>query len=215
MTVTNHTALYQFSFPKNASNNAALSPLILLDMIDLPQTRSHGQASVDPKTGRITALGKFAPSFGVGNYNSYVCVDFKGATINDTGTFSGRTPSNAAKNVTSESYTNPAGAWVQFHAPQNGQILARAGISLISIDKACQNAQKEIHTFDFKGTLTAAEKAWRQKLSVISIDATGVAKSFQTIFWSGIYRAMISPQDYTGENPLWTSSEPYYDSYYW
>jgi hypothetical protein len=26
---------------------------------------------------------------------------------------------------------------------------------------------------------------------------------------------MISPQDYTGENPLWNSTEPYYDSYYW
>lgn len=36
----------------------------------------------------------------------------------------------------------------------------------------------------------------------------------QTIFWSGVYRAMISPQDYTGENPLWESDEPYYDSYY-
>lgn len=26
---------------------------------------------------------------------------------------------------------------------------------------------------------------------------------------------MINPQDYTGENPLWESSEPYFDSFYW
>jgi hypothetical protein len=26
---------------------------------------------------------------------------------------------------------------------------------------------------------------------------------------------MINPQDYTGENPLWQSSEPYFDSFYW
>ena len=36
----------------------------------------------------------------------------------------------------------------------------------------------------------------------------------QTVFWSGAYRSMISPQDYTGENPLWKSDEPYYDSFY-
>lgn len=26
---------------------------------------------------------------------------------------------------------------------------------------------------------------------------------------------MINPQDYTGENPLWNSDEPYFDSFYW
>ncbi|KAL1902491.1 hypothetical protein Sste5346_001472 [Sporothrix stenoceras] len=33
-------------------------------------------------------------------------------------------------------------------------------------------------------------------------------------FYSGIYRTMINPQDYTGENPLWSSDEPYFDSFY-
>ncbi|OAA66521.1 glycoside hydrolase family 92 protein [Niveomyces insectorum RCEF 264] len=33
-------------------------------------------------------------------------------------------------------------------------------------------------------------------------------------FYSGIYRTMINPQNYTGENPLWASSEPYFDSFY-
>jgi hypothetical protein len=25
----------------------------------------------------------------------------------------------------------------------------------------------------------------------------------------------MAPANYTGENPLWESSEPYYDSFYW
>ncbi|TEA20296.1 putative secreted glycosidase [Colletotrichum sidae] len=33
-------------------------------------------------------------------------------------------------------------------------------------------------------------------------------------FWSGLYRNMISPQNYTGENPYWDSGVPYFDSYY-
>lgn len=36
-----------------------------------------------------------------------------------------------------------------------------------------------------------------------------------TNFYTGIYRTMINPQDYTGENPLWSSKEPYFDSFYW
>jgi putative alpha-1,2-mannosidase len=49
---------------------------------------------------------------------------------------------------------------------------------------------------------------------VVEVDATGIDDELQTVFWSGIYGSMISPQDYTGENYLWDSTEPYYDSYY-
>jgi len=34
------------------------------------------------------------------------------------------------------------------------------------------------------------------------------------IVWSGLYRTMISPQNYTGENPNWDSGIPYFDSFY-
>lgn len=104
--------------------------------------------------------------------------------------------------------------WAQFHAPANNQILVRVGVSFINAAQACNNAESEIPEFDFEEALTAAQEAWRKKLSVIKVDATGVSDELQTVFWSGAYRAMISPQDYTGENPLWKSNEPYYDSYY-
>lgn len=29
-----------------------------------------------------------------------------------------------------------------------------------------------------------------------------------------LYRTFISPQNYTGENPLWKTNEPTFDSYY-
>lgn len=108
----------------------------------------------------------------------------------------------------------PAGAWTQFHPPANNYILVRVGVSFINTSQACHNAETEIPDFDFSKVLNAAEEAWREKLSVIQVDATGVSNELQTVFWSGAYRAMISPQDYTGENPLWKSDEPYYDSYY-
>ena len=160
------------------------------------------------------SLGIFAslPLISIlGNYVLYFCAEFSGADIRNTGLFK-----NGAPFVSPKNGTNIAdGAWTQFFAPHaNNQILARVGVSFISEDKACQNAESELSTYDFAGTRTAAETAWRQKLGVVTLDATGVSDDFQKIFYSGLYRTMLSPQDYTGENPLWSSSEPYFDSFY-
>lgn len=222
MTVTNHTALYRITFPGlsspgNSSGNSTTaslpySPLILIDLTDLAGSRSNGSVSVDASSGRIIGNGTFNPSFGVGSYDLHFCADFEGATIRDTGVFQnnrpGREPKSLVTYSTGATSPVPAGAWVQFQPPQNDQIVVRVGLSYISVDKACQNAEVEIGGFDFDGTRSAAEDAWRTKLSAVSIDGTGVNSTFLKTFWSGLYRSMISPQDVTGENPLWESSEP-------
>lgn len=229
MTVTNHTALYRFTFPATpvsppgGNSSGPLSPLMLVDLADLPNSRINGTASVDPDTGRMSGSGTFGPSFGIGSYVLHFCADFSGASIRDTGVWinnrAGSQPKNISvvqDNINIDSEILPAGAYVRFNAPEtNNQLLARVGVSFISVTQACSNAESEIPDFDFQGTLSAAEDIWRSKLSVVSIDGSGVNSSLQTVFWSGVYRSMISPQDYTGENPLWESSEPYYDSYYW
>lgn len=220
MTVTNHTALYRITFPGNSSGTILpYSPLILVDLTDLANSRSNGSVSVDPTSGRIVGNGSFSPSFGIGSYDLHFCADFQGASIRDTGIFQNNRPGREPKSL--RTYSNgingpngvpnpvPAGAWVQFQPPDHDdQILVRVGVSYISVDKACQNAESEIAEFDFDGIKEAAEEAWRTKLSAVSVDETGVSADFLTTFWSGLYRSLISPQDVTGENPLWESSEP-------
>jgi putative alpha-1,2-mannosidase len=110
-----------------------------------------------------------------------------------------------------------AGGFMRFRRPEDGTVTVRVGVSFISSEKACENAEKEIpHPEDDFDTLTKrAESAWRDKLSPVSVQAGGVGEDFLESFWSGVYRTMLSPQDLTGENPLWRSDEPYYDSFYW
>jgi putative alpha-1,2-mannosidase len=223
MTVSNKTALYRFTFPAEpvpmkggpTTGNSSIpnEPLILADLSDLADTRSKGSVSVDPDSGRITGSGTFNPSFGQGTYTAYFCADFNGASIKETGIFQNTRASSDFKELATETSTIdgppiPAGAFVQFKLPANNQILARVGVSFVSTAQACNNAETEIPNFDFNRTLATAEDAWRQKLGVVELDVTGVNNSTQTNFWSGMYRALISPQDYTGENPLWKSSEP-------
>ena len=60
MTVTNHTALYRFTFPETpVEKNAPLSPLILADLNDLPLSRINGSVCVNNDTGRIFGSGTF------------------------------------------------------------------------------------------------------------------------------------------------------------
>lgn len=231
MTASNHTALYKFTFFGNATGNATvdgpLSPLLFVDLTDLPNTRKNGTASVDPATGRMTGTATFNPSFGLGTYDLHFCADFQGGSIRDTGVFINTRGGSEPKNITVQDDANnppiPAGTYTWFKEVESGaQLIARVGLSFISSEKACKNAEAEIPDFSFENTLATAEKAWKEKLDVIKIDTTSSTNStgpvtmddLQTIFWSGVYRAMISPQDYTGENPLWESDEPYYDSYY-
>lgn len=220
MTVTNHTALYRFTFPETPTeSNAPSSPLILADLSDLPDSRINGSISVDENSGRISGSGTFSPSFGIGSYTLHFCADFSGANIRDTGVFMNNRAGSQPKNlsVMADGVNNspeilPAGAWTRFKA--SNEIIARVGVSFISRDQACSNAEREIPSFDFDAVHAAARQAWEDALGVVSIKPGGANASLQTVFWSGLYRSALSPQDYTGENPLWESTEPYYDSYY-
>ncbi|KAG5987421.1 hypothetical protein E4U52_007580 [Claviceps spartinae] len=95
MTVTDHVALYRFTFPTNGtptkrSGNETqpkmpYSPLILVDLTDLSNSRSNESVQVDSKTGRIVGFGTFSPFFGIGTYNSFFCADFHGADSAEPG----------------------------------------------------------------------------------------------------------------------------------
>lgn len=224
MTAAEHATLYRFSFPKDEEVQShgvmvPSSPLILMDLTDLGNSRTGGDIEVDRETGRIMGNGSFSPSFGTGVYTAHFCADFLGADIRKTGVFLHDNITDewaSIGNIGSNFYipSGSAGAWIHFARPPNNQIMARVGLSFISVAQACRNAEGEIPDFNFDEVVRASERAWKEKLSVIKPSYAGLSHESLTTFWSGLYRALISPQDYTGENPLWDSKEPYYDSFY-
>ncbi|KAK8083862.1 hypothetical protein PG996_002643 [Apiospora saccharicola] len=218
MTTTQHTALFRFSLPNGPGANGTY-PFVMQDLSDLSDSRQdNGTVSVDPQTGRISGGAKFLPSFGSGNYNAYFCTDFTGPAIQDSGIYVNSRATTEAKDLTISrsinGYPLPGGAFVRFKDATN-PILARTGVSLISTAQACANAEAEIPDFNFDSVTKAAKDAWTAKLSPISVSTGGgVAQDLITNFYSGIYRTMVNPQNYTGENPLYKSGEPYFDSFY-
>lgn len=191
MTVSNHTALYRFTFPTSES---MMNPVILAELNDLPHSARNTKVYHDNSTGRISGNGSFTPSFGTGNYNLHFCADFSGASLSDIGLFSGDEVGMYDAEGNPPANFWPQGAFNRFVLKKNRQILVRVGVSFISIDQACNSAEKEIPDFDFAKTLSAAEEAWKFKLDVIEIDDQDVSDELREVFWSGIYRSFISPQ---------------------
>lgn len=223
MTATRHTALYRFNVPSgreaySGQDTVPVKPLVLIDLTDIAGTRSDGSIEVNAENGRITGNGTFSPSFGRGTYSAHFCADFRGAAVRKTGTFVDIFANETAKTLGNgdgiPNLSVSLGAWVHFDHTTKSRLIARVGLSFISVEQACQNAENEIPFYEFDKTVKAAEKVWAEKMSVIKVDHSGVDDGLLKTFWSGLYRTMLSPMDYTGENQLWNSSEPYFDSFY-
>ncbi|KAL4868636.1 hypothetical protein BDV12DRAFT_185837 [Aspergillus spectabilis] len=215
MVVSERAALFRFSFPATD-----LSPLVLLDLTDLWESRQNASISVDAEKGRIIANGTFLPSFGAGSYKVFTCVDFYGGKKADSGVWVNDRAGTGVQELFVTRGFNlfyvQAGAFLRFHRPDDGRVTARVGVSYVSSQQACENAEREIPNplEDFERLQTEAEDAWREKLSPVFVKPGGADEELQRSFWSGIYRNMLDPQDLTGENPLWQSDEPYFDSFY-
>lgn len=224
MTVAKKTALYRFTFPtaggSGNTSSTGTHPLVLLDLTDLWQSRQNASISIDPDTGRMTGNGTFLPSFGAGYYMLYFCVDFFGADIYETGVWVNNRAGTEPKEIFVTRGFNlfylEAGGYARFSSLADNTLLARMGMSFVSSDQACRNAETDIPdpATDFNRLVSDAQNAWRDKLSPVAVTPGGASDDLQKSFWSGIYRSMMSPQNYTGENPNWDSGIPYFDSYY-
>jgi predicted alpha-1,2-mannosidase len=236
MTVSQHAALFRFDFEGaqtggngNGTKTKAGDPVVMLDLTDLWASRQNASISVEAQdestsTGRMKGNGTFLPSFGAGSYIAYFCLDVSGAAVRDSGVWvndrAGTEPKNLYLTRGFNLFYQQGGGFIRFKgdaAKGRSTIMARMGLSFISTDQACSNAEKEIPggpNYDFDGLVTTAQKAWREKLAPISIAPGNADTNLLTSFWSAVYRTMLSPQEYTGENPHWKSAEPYFDSFY-
>ncbi len=127
-----------------------------------------------------------------------------GTSTNDQLTPGGKHASGAANSQT--------GAWLTFNPRANRTVLLKIGISFISIDQARRNLASEIPGFNFDRVHAAALAAWNRALS--TVDIGGATPEQSQTFYTALYHTMLMPTDCTGENPLWHSTEPYYDDYY-
>jgi predicted alpha-1,2-mannosidase len=105
------------------------------------------------------------------------------------------------------------GALLLFGTNVSDTIQMKVGISFVSALKAQQNVAAEAPHWNFQQTLHETQDKWEALMKKIDVspEATHAQK---VMFYTALYHTQLMPVDRTGENPLWTSNQPYYDDFY-
>lgn len=80
------------------------------------------------------------------------------------------------------------GALLTFNPSPTGNttILARVGVSFVSIAQACSNAESEIPDFDFDSVRQASFNEWNELLGRIQVDTTDVDSETVSLLYSSV-----------------------------
>jgi len=79
------------------------------------------------------------------------------------------------------------------YAPQNTPINIRVGVSFVSTDQACANAESEVGPSSFDDVWAAARVLWQEKLNKVKIEVGATPQNVTELLYSSLYRASLTP----------------------
>ena len=94
------------------------------------------------------------------------------------------------------------GAWFTYDLDEGETVEVQIGVSFVSVENARLNLEMEQPGFDFEKVMADAREAWNEALSKAM--AVGGTDDQQTVFYTGLYHALIHPNvlnDVNGEYP--------------
>jgi predicted alpha-1,2-mannosidase len=86
-------------------------------------------------------------------------------------------------------------AWVTFDTKKTEEVLAKVGISAVSADGAKNNRINEITGWDFEQVKIAANQAWLDELSRITVESKD--ENRKAVFYTALYHALLNPNLYS------------------
>ncbi len=78
------------------------------------------------------------------------------------------------------------------------QVMAKVGVSSVSIENAMANLDASLPGWDFEATRNAASDAWEKELSKIRIQSEDTVQ--KTIFYTSLYHTMVAPALFSDVN---------------
>lgn len=213
ITTANRASFYRFTYPEDSLKSLAVDAGFFLGENPVPDAReaqqfvgSEIQVLSDHEVAGYTRI-----RCGWNNGKAYT-VYFYAETDRpfvQSLTWKGNRITEAQSQYDSAEKT---GALLRF-AKNDKVVQLKVGISFLSMQKAKFNAHSEIPHWSFEKVHQDLLGQWEQLFQKIEIDpSTPLAK--KRMFYTGLYHTMLMPVDRTGENPLWSDPEPYYDDFY-
>ena len=210
LAATSHAAMFKYAFPESSQSNVVVDVSHVLTSVGRPQWSQHYVS------GNITVLPDNSYQ-GSGTYNNgwnlapdwtvYFCgyIDAPATALTFAGNGTELSQYSSETTVSGEARIGAVFSSAQIN------ITSRVGVSFLSSEKACEfvNAEIPIGT-PLQSLVEAAKSNWNTEVfSKIQTPETDV-HTLQLLY-SALYGMNILPSNRTGENPLWDSSEPYYD----
>lgn len=213
MTTARRASFYRFTYPKDSLRSLLIDAGFFLGEDPVPDAR-EAQQFVGSEVQIVSdreVMGYSRIRGGWNNGRAYT-VYFYAVTdrpFRQTATWKGEQISPSPYQTDTQQKT---GALLRF-SPDTDTLQLKVGISFISSLKARENAQAELPHWEFDTAYKALLSQWEELLGRIEIDRD-TPDSLKRMFYTGMYHTMLMPVDRTGENPLWSDNEPYYDDYY-
>lgn len=179
LAATTRTGLQKYTFPKSSSSN------VILDL-------NHRDKLVK---GEITITGDneisgLRHSHGwAENQYVYFVIQFS-KPFKKFGIMKDKTLMDGARSGDG----NVLKAYVSFDTQNGDVILARVGISAVSVEGARKNLQAEQPGWQFDELVRNAKLSWDKELGKIDLESTD--RSVMRTFYSAFYHAMIAPNVY-------------------
>ena len=81
------------------------------------------------------------------------------------------------------------------------EINMRVGISFVSVDQACANAESEVGDASFEEIVARSKALWNEKLSKVEIDLANTPANITEMLYSSLYRASLTPVSMPSSSP--------------
>jgi predicted alpha-1,2-mannosidase len=101
--------------------------------------------------------------------------------------------------------TGPSGTYVTFNTTSNQTVLAKVGISYVSIANAASNLNTENPGWNFASTQSATQTAWNNLLGKVAI--SGGTSDQQVMFYTALYHSLLHPNVYSDDNGQYTGED--------
>lgn len=215
ITTAEKASFYRITYPKNASKELKIDPGFFLGEQPEPDGRESqqfvgSQIEIVSDT-EVRGYSRIRGGWNNGRaYTVYFWATFDQPIAKYVTWKDGKFYANESAQFDSGKKT---AALLSFGKDGKQELNVKIGISFLSELKAKNNIQVEIPQWNFNAVLSALENKWEQLLGRIQL-SPDTSDEYKKMFYTGLYHTMIMPVNRTGENPLWTNNEPYYDDFY-
>jgi predicted alpha-1,2-mannosidase len=186
LTVTPHSGMGRFTYPSSTQANM---------IINLSGSANGNSGDVVSIIGTNEVTGQTTSTIGGSGapYTIYFAAFFD-HPFTGFGVWNGSTLAAGASTNSNSS----TAAYVTFNTTANPVVLARVGISFVSVSNALLNLNTENPGWSFAAVQNAASNAWNTVLSRIQI--TGGTSDEQTTFYTCLYHCYIHPNVFSDVN---------------